>query len=94
MTDLTPTPNAAPAGIQTLSMEQIIALERRIRENKAAQLRGEPLPHDVKPEEIKAAIQSVRASRGTLNFAEGKSSGKKKGSGGKAQIEIIDGDEL
>lgn len=88
--DPTPTPNPVPEGVATLSVEQILDIERRFRENKAATLRGDPPPHTVTPEELRAAIQSMRAHRGTMNLVAPSAKGNGKRAGGKPNIEIID----
>lgn len=90
MTDTTPAPES---GLPILSIEQVIALEKQLRENKAAQLRGEPLPHSVTPEQVRDAVMAMRRQRGTLDLATSRKSGggSKKASGGKAaSIEILD----
>lgn len=85
-----PTPNPAPEGVATLSVEEILALEQKIRENKAAQLQGLPPPHTVTVEQIAAAINGMRSSRGTMNLAKTAGSGKKGNGAGKSSIEVLD----
>lgn len=94
MTDMTPAPAQQDPGIQTLSVEQILEMQNKLRENRAAQLKGEPLPHTVSPEEMKAAIQAIRRQRGTLNLADGRGTAAKRGKKGGGTIEILDLDGI
>lgn len=77
--------SSQPPGVETISIEQVLELEQKLRENKAAQLRGEPPVHEVTPEQIHAALSSMRRSRGTMELA--KSGGSKSS---KPKIELID----
>lgn len=94
MTDFNPTPEAAnPTPVPVMSMQDVLALEQKLRENKAAQLRGDPLPHNVTAEEMRDAIIAIRRSRGTLDLYAKAEGGGKKSSGKKGtaiQIDIGD----
>lgn len=90
-----PTPTPIPEGIATMSVEQVTELERKVRENKQAQLRGDPPPHTITREEVRAAINGLRAMRGTMELAGTRTaSGGKKGGTGKTQIDLVDLDGL
>jgi hypothetical protein len=91
MTDPTPIPAPAESSIPILSMEQVLAIEQKLRENKAAQLRGDPLPHEVSVDDIHSAISSIKRSRGTLDLYKDK--GEKKG-GGKSSVVVIDAGDI
>lgn len=80
MTDITPNPSAAaPEAQQFLSVDAVIDVERKLRENKAAELKGEPPPHQVTADEINRALMTIKHQRGTLDFASkaGATAGKK-----------------
>lgn len=82
MTDITPNPTAAATEPQQfLSPEMVIEVERKLRENKAAELKGEPPPHQVTAEDINRALMTIKHQRGTLDFASkaGASTAAKKG---------------
>lgn len=81
MSDVNPVPSSA-----ILSVDQVLDIERRLRENRAAQHRGDPLPHNVTREEMRAALQSMRRHRNIAPKAPG--GGKKPG--GKASVIQID----
>jgi hypothetical protein len=91
MTDITPNPTAAAPEVQQfLSPEMVLDVERKLRENKAAELKGEPPPHQVTAEDINRALMAIKHQRGTLDFASkaGAGAGKK----GVTKIELdIDG---
>lgn len=89
MTDITPVPLPPTAvGPETLSVDQVLAIERQLRENKAAELRGEPAPHQVTPDQMRACLMAIRKSRGTLDLASKASGGSKKGGSSAARIEL------
>lgn len=48
----------------TISMEEIAALERQILENKAAEDRGAPPPHTIPVERLRAAIATIQRASG------------------------------
>lgn len=92
MTDQIPAPSAptpAPPGPQALTVDEVLALEQKLRENKQAQMRGDPMPHDVTPQQLRDAIMAIRMQRGTLPLQSEKKNGKGgKKSGGATVIEI------
>lgn len=95
MTDITPVSQQIEPGLEVLSMADIVALEQKIRENKQAQLRGDPLPHDVTEDQLRSAIAGIRKCRGTMDLYTSSGAEKKsKGGGGAAKIEIMDLDGL
>jgi hypothetical protein len=71
-----------------MSVEGVLALERKIRENKAAQLRGEPPVHVVTMEEMRDAVNAIRRTRGTMDLAAVAKAGKSRS--GASSIEIVD----
>jgi len=83
-----PTQGQVPEGVPTISIADVLELERKVRENRQAQLRGEASPHAVTAEQIRAAIQAVRRERNITPSA----GGAKKPA--KTQIEIVDLDGL
>lgn len=95
MTDSTPAPSPELApGPATLSVEQILALEQQLRENKAAQLRGDPQPHTVTDQQLRDAINGIRRQRGTLGIAGEKKASKGKAASAGPTIQLLDLDGL
>jgi hypothetical protein len=96
MTDFNPTPDAgAPTPVAVMSMQEVLALEQKMRENKAAQQRGDPLPHHVTAEQMRDAVMAIRRSRGTLDLYAKSEAGEKKSAAGKKSSPIqIDIDDL
>jgi type IV secretory pathway VirB10-like protein len=94
MTDQIPSPQLPdpPPGPPTLSVEQVLELEKKLRENKAAQMRGDPMPHELTPQMLHEAVNAIRKQRGTLKLAETKRATK--GAKSAATIEILDLDGL
>lgn len=84
----TPQTPQAESGVEVLTVEGVLEIEKQIRENQAARKRGDPAPHpDPTKEQIRAALNAVRRHRGALGAA--KPAGKK-GAGGKATVVTID----
>jgi hypothetical protein len=84
--DITPVSQSAnPAPLPTISLEDVRELERKCRENRAAQLRGEPPLHDVTAQNLRDAIIAIRSQRGTMNIAN---EAAKKANGGKKAAPI------
>lgn len=50
---------------QMMSLEQIEEISRKNFENKQAQLRGDPAPHQIPQADLVRALQSIRAMRAT-----------------------------
>lgn len=94
MTDITPQPSLAASGTPPtafLSAEEILDLQNKCRENHAAQLRGDPPPHQITPEMLRHAIQSVRARRGTVKMGEERAKASAgKPATGRAKVSKVD----
>ena len=65
------------AEVQLLSLEQINELERQQLENEQAREKGEPLPHVITKDQMRAVVMSLRAARGTVKSAAPSAKGKK-----------------
>lgn len=85
------TPVPTPAPVETLSIADVLALEQKVRDNEAARKRGDPLPHIVTKEDLRAALNAVRQNRGTLGAAKSAAAagGTTKKASGKTEVKLI-----